>query len=229
MQEVIVEIKDLNYQIPYGKVIIDGLSLSISNGEFIGLLGVNGAGKTTLIDLLMGIRPHSAGVLKILGEGPMDSKREHSNQVVFLSQDISHNAKLTIQDQLNHLAWFYPNYSKEVEAKLLNLFKLDSKARIGSLSTGQRKRVQIIFGFAAKPKLLIVDEITAVLDPEARELFFELAHDFCLNEQGSIILATNIEDDLRDVVSKIIFLDKSHAELHPASDINHLFNLKSQT
>ncbi|PJB53369.1 MAG: hypothetical protein CO099_07525 [Bdellovibrio sp. CG_4_9_14_3_um_filter_39_7] len=222
MTQSILQIKNLTYQVPYGKVIFKDLSVQIESGKLIGLLGVNGSGKTTLIDLIMGIRPKTSGELLVLGEEPMADHRMNISQIAFLSQDISHNAKLSIQEQLDHLAHFYPSYSKDKERELLSLFNLNPIAKIGSLSTGQRKRVQIIFGFAAIPKLMLVDEITAVLDPEARGIFFQLAKAYC-QQGGCILLATNIIDGLAGVADQIIFIGNGGFEIHGPEDINKLF------
>jgi ABC-2 type transport system ATP-binding protein len=85
-------------------------------------------------------------------------------------------------------------------------FQLDLKFKIGGLSTGQKRRVQITVALASRPKILIIDEITAVLDPDARKIFFDLLQNVNSNYGTAIILATNIVEDLKDKVKDVFFI-----------------------
>jgi ABC-2 type transport system ATP-binding protein len=117
--------------------ILENLNLAVSAGEFIGILGHNGVGKTTLMDLLMGFRKSSKGLLEIIGEDPHAIARAHRKDVVFLSQEVSMKSSISIKQFLKFHAFFYDSYSLEEEAYLLKEFQLDPEARIGSPLTGQ--------------------------------------------------------------------------------------------
>lgn len=223
-----IELKNVSYQIPYGATILEGINLEIEAGKFLGILGHNGAGKTTLMDLLMGFRKSTRGECLVLGEDPFLDQRKHRQDVAFLSQDVTLKGSITIEDYLSFHAGLYPNYCVESEAKLLKSFKLDVSAKIGSLSTGQQKKVHIVASLASMPKIIFIDEITAVLDPETRNLFFDHIQSFRKENHCAVILATNIAEDLVDRVDEIFFIDHGHGKVHTPDEISKLFNLKEQ-
>lgn len=215
----------MSYSIPYGASIIEKLDLEIRDGQFLGILGHNGAGKTTLIDILMGFRKASSGIVEIFGEDPHAIARAHRKEVAFLSQDVTLKASISIRSYLQFHSGFYPAYSKQLELHLLKRFSLDPDAKIGSLSTGQQKKVQVVAGLASMPKLILIDEITAVMDPETRKIFFEEIESYRKKYPCAVILATNIAEDLVDRCDSILFVKEKKGVLHSPSEIASLFNL----
>lgn len=228
MSNYTIDIQNLFYSIPYGESILEGVTLQTLPGEFYGILGRNGSGKTTLIDLIIGGRNVTSGKLLVLSEDPISIERQYTENVSFISQDVSLKGNISIAQFLKFHAGFYPKYSKEVESQLLPYFSLDPETKIGALSTGQQKKVQIVAGFASMPKIIIIDEITAVLDPETRALFFEFLMSFKNQHKVTILLATNIAEDLIGKVDKVLFINNKHGTIHDPSDIKKLFNLIDQ-
>lgn len=221
----ILSIKNLTYTIPYSTSILEDISLEVAPGELIGILGHNGTGKTTLLDVVLGLKKASQGSIEVLNEDPHALNRKNKNQIVFLSQDVSLKGNLTISEFLKFHSTFYPDYSKKDEAQLLEAFSLSGDQKVGSLSTGQQKKVQVVAGFSTCPKLIIIDEITAVMDPETRDIFFqELLK--VKNKYGSAtLLATNIAEDLIHRADKVVFIADKKAHIHESNQILHLFNL----
>ncbi len=224
--KTILKATNLTYSIPYSRTIYSNVNLEIFEGEIVGVLGANGAGKTTLIDIITGNRNHYSGEVRILGEIPFEDDRQSRDQIVFISQDLTLPGNFKISEYTNFFSQLYPNYNKKIEEDLLKRFGLSSETKIGSLSTGQQRKVQIIAGLSALPKVLIVDEITAVLDPETRSHFFSALIEFQKSYQLTTILATNIAEDLIDITSKIIFINNEKIEIHPSSQILKLFNVE---
>ena len=222
----LLKAEHLNYMIPFGETILKDISFQISEGQFYGILGKNGAGKTTLIDLILGTRPASRGNLKVLGEDPTAQIRKNREKMSFLSQDITLKGNITILQFLKFHKQLYPRYSDTEEKNICDFFNVDINQKIGALSTGQQKKVQVIAGLSTLPNLLIIDEITAVLDPETRAQFFELLNLFRNKYGTSIILATNIAEDLINRADKILFLVDGNGTEHNPQDINQLFHLK---
>lgn len=223
---MILKLDSVTYQIPNGHIVYEDLSFEIELGEFIGILGKNGAGKTTLIDLLMGYRPISKGVIEVLGENPMSFYRRNKQGIVVLSHDIQIQKSFSVRNYLDFNSFFYDNYDKEREKELLSYFDINQEAKIGSLSTGQRVKAQIISALSSRPKLLLMDEVTAVLDPESRMHFLKLIKQMHKEKNCSLLIATNIAEDLYGVVDKVLFIDHNHAEVHPVEEIEKLFKLK---
>lgn len=222
-----LKITNLDYSIPYGKQILKDLSFQIEGNQFFGILGKNGAGKTTLIDLIMGARNNTKGSLCVLGEDPMAQDRKYREKIAYVSQDINLKGELSISEFLKFHSAFYQDYDHKEEKALLKYFSLNKENKIASLSTGQKKKVQVVAALASRPELLIVDEITAVLDPLGRNQFFDLLLEHKKKYGLAIILATNIAEDLINRVDKIIFIKKGKGEEYLPSEIENLFKVKS--
>lgn len=221
----IIHLKDMSYSIPYGEKILDRVNLELDAGIFLGVLGHNGAGKTTLMDILMGFRKASEGEARVFGEDPHAIARSHRKDVAFFSQDVNLKGAISIRQFLDFHGGFHDNYNKDLEKHLLKVFSLKDDAKIGSLSLGQQKKVQVISGLACMPKLILIDEITAVLDPETRVLFFREIDRYRKQFPCVVILATNIAEDLIDRVDQILFIKDKVSKLYSPSEIARLFNL----
>jgi ABC-2 type transport system ATP-binding protein len=222
---MIIKLKDVNYKIPNGDTVYENLNFEVYLGDFFGVLGKNGAGKTTLIDLLMGYRPITDGEIKVMGEDPMGMSRRHKKDIFVLSHDIQIQSSHSVADYLEYTRFFYENYDRKKENELLEYFAIDPSVKMGSLSTGQKVKAQIVAAISARPKLFLMDEVTAVLDPESRKQFFVLLKILHAEKNCSLIMATNIAEDLNGVADKVLFIDHKHANVHEVSEIKHLFNL----
>ncbi|MBC76506.1 MAG: hypothetical protein CME64_10880 [Halobacteriovoraceae bacterium] len=223
---MIIEAINVVYRVPNGQTVYEGLSLQVRPGEFLGILGRNGAGKTTLMDLLTGYRPISGGSLKVMGEEPISSHRRNKDQIFVLSHDIQIQQSHKVSNYLEFTSFFYPLYDKKLEGELVEYFDLDPSAKFGSLSTGQKVKAQIVAAFSCMPNLILMDEVTAVLDPESRKKFFDLLRTVKRRQECSVVMATNIAEDLNGIVDKVLFIDRRKATVHKVDEIRHLFNLE---
>jgi len=221
-----INLEDVSYTIPYSQNVLKNINLRVSSGEFLGILGHNGSGKTTLMDILNGFRAATSGKVEILGENPHASNRRNKHQVVFLSQEVTLKSNIAIHEFLSFHSFFYPEYSLYDQKHLLEVFDLDPETKIGALSTGQQKKVQAVAGLAAKPKLILIDEITAVMDPETRAIFFNELQRVRKDYGSTILLATNIAEDLIERTDKVLFIANQTGSLHSPSAIMNLFNLE---
>lgn len=224
--ENVIDINSVSYEYQFKHRVLDNISIEIKKGDFVGILGRNGVGKTTLMDLILGYRFPTKGKITILGIDVNNETGEHLKNICFMSQEITHDGFYTVEELLEFHSYFFDNYSKNLENKYSKLFNLNKKAKIGSLSTGQQKRVQIVAGLSSRAPIILIDEITAVLDPEIRHLFFETLKELNKQESKTIILATNIAEDLLSCANKIVFIDNMKAEIHSPETINKFFKLK---
>ena len=218
-----IEMKNMSYSFPNVGNILTDVNLSVESSDIIGILGKNGAGKTTLIDIMMGFRRPSAGKVSLLGSDPAMSERSIFKEVAYLSQDVSLKDDISVKDFFEFHKYFFTNYSLDEEKRLMDAFGLDYKSKIGGHSTGQKRRIQIVAALASRPKILFIDEITAVLDPDARFLFFKLIKEINTVHSTSILLATNIVEDLKGRIDRLYFIRNTKLEHHDASDIDSLF------
>lgn len=221
----LISIEDMSYTIPYGETILNTVNLEINEGELLGILGHNGSGKTTLLDVILGNKKASSGKIHVLDEDPHSPKRKNKQKIVYLSQDVSIKGDLSIGAFFKFHSAFYPEYSFNDEKHLLEVFELNKEMKVGALSTGQQKKVQIIAGLSAIPSLIIIDEITAVLDPETRDIFFKELLNVKKKYATSILLATNLAEDLVDKADRVLFIENHQAILHKPEDIMKLFNI----
>lgn len=224
---MLVKLKNVHYRVPNGSPVYENLNLELYQGDFFGVLGRNGAGKTTLMDLLMGYRPATSGEISVLGEDPMSVHRKMKREIFVLSHDIQIQQSHSVANYLEFTSFFYPRYDGNFEKRLLDMLGLDPKAKFGALSTGQKVKAQVIAAFAARVRLILMDEVTAVLDPESRMRFFELLKEEKKKRSCGVIMATNIAEDLNGVVDKVLFIDDKRARIREVGEIARLFNLKS--
>lgn len=226
MRKNIISLDHVSYTIPYGDTILEDIDFTLAEGQFLGILGHNGTGKTTLLDIILGNKQISTGRVDVLGENPHSADRKNKQDIAFLSQDVTIKGDLSIHDFFKFHSAFYPNYSKEDELTLLETFGLTRELKVGALSTGQQKKVQIVAGLATRPKLILIDEITAVLDPEARDIFFKELIKAKEKYSPAILLATNIAEDLIGNADRVLFIAGKCGIEHEPREIPKLFNLK---
>lgn len=221
---MMIKAKNLYYKIPAGQYIYEGLNFELYEGDFFGVLGRNGAGKTTLIDLLNGYRNISDGELLVMGENPMANKRRNKRKIFNLAHDIQIQPSHRVENYLEFTSFFYPEYDKVLEMQLLEFFQIDPKSKFGALSTGQKVKAQIVAAVSSRPRLLLIDEVTAVLDPESREKFFTLLKKMKREGNTAVVMATNIAQDLELVVDKVLFIDNKKARVYDINQVASLFN-----
>lgn len=208
--------------------------MELSDGIY-GLLGKNGAGKTTLINIFMGILKADAGRILVDGKEAGENAGEFLDMLGFLPQYPRFYPEFTVNDFLLYmcaLKEIKPRQGKEkIEYLLeeLNLAEHRNK-KIGALSGGMRQRVGIIQAILNDPKILILDEPTAGLDPQERIRFRNLISQF--SENRVTLLATHIVTDVECIASQVIIMDEGKviAQGHPAQlekelD-NHIWDIK---
>ncbi len=167
---------------------VDGLDLDVRRGECFALLGPNGAGKTTTVEILEGYRPRTAGEVDVLGTDPRHPGRQWRARVGIVLQSTGEFEALTVREVVHHFAKYYPAPRRPDE--VLEAVGLASKAgdRAGTLSGGQRRRLDVALGIIGAPELLFLDEPTTGFDPQARQEFWELIR--VLAREGTTMLLT---------------------------------------
>jgi len=211
MGHEIISIQQLGYAIN-GRVILRDIAAAIPPGAFVGVLGENGAGKTTLLDLLMGFRVPSDGMITVLDQQPHEDHWEARKRIAYLSEKVDIPGDWSVQEFLEFHQFFYPQYSHERERDLLNEFRITPQERVGNLSAGEIRRAQIVAALASFPEIVVVDEISAVLDIVGRRKFMRLLHEQSRISQATIVFATNILEDLVNHISHMLLLRQG--ELH---------------
>jgi len=211
-----LEIRDLAKTYPNGVRALDRVSLTIPTGMF-GLLGPNGAGKSTLMRTLATLQEADAGSAKLIGVdggGDIDVLRDKDavrRVLGYLPQDFGVYPRVTAEDLLDHFARLKgvvdAKARRETVRALLqrvNLFAV-RKQKLGGFSGGMRQRFGIAQALLCDPRLVIVDEPTAGLDPEERVRFHNLLAD--ISADVIVILSTHIVSDVADLCNHLAVID----------------------
>jgi ABC-2 type transport system ATP-binding protein len=198
---------------------LDGVSFSIKGGEIFGLLGHNGAGKSTLISIISLISKPTSGTVSVFG------KKDRS-LIGLAPQENAVYAELTCLENVVHFARLYKVKNPViVAARLLSILGLEGKAetRAKDLSGGMRRRLNLACSMVYNPKLLILDEPTAGLDPVARRAIWKTIKD--VKKEGiTILLTTHYMDEAEHLCDRIAILDSGKLV-----DVDTPLRLKSKT
>ncbi len=187
----------------YGdKNAVDGLDLTIAQGEVFALLGPNGAGKTTTIEILEGFRKRTSGEVTVFGTDPHVAGRDWRTQVGIMLQSTSERSFLSAREALTHASRLYPN-PRDVE-ETLDAVGLTEKANAKpqTLSGGQRRRLDVALAVIGRPRLVFLDEPTTGFDPEARRQFWGLIEGL-RGDGTTIMLTTHYLDEAEYLADRI--------------------------
>jgi ABC-2 type transport system ATP-binding protein len=196
----------MNYHINE-KQILWNLNFNLTPGTFTALLGENGSGKSTLLDLLMGFRVPKSGSVQIENIEPHKDDLTLKANTIYLSEKMDVPLYWKIGDYLDFHRHFYPTYSLELESYYLNEYKINRHTSFRSLSAGENKRAQIVAALASSPQLIMVDEITAVLDIVGRQKFMIHLNELC-KKGCTVLMATNILENIEHYTSHLLLLNK---------------------
>lgn len=181
----IVEVRNLKKY--YGSARgIEDVSFSIDEGEFFGFIGPNGAGKSTTIRTLLALIRPTSGSATIFGKDAIKSAPEIAREVGYLPSEVFYYDGMRVKDLLKYSASFYQKDCSERIRALAGALDLDLKKKIDDLSFGNRKKVGIVQALLHSPKLIILDEPSAGLDPLMQQRFFDLLREE--NQRGATIL-----------------------------------------
>ena len=180
---------------------VRGTSLHVRRGQIFGLLGTNGAGKTTTIEILEGYRSRDGGTVSVLGVDPANADRAWRNRIGLVLQDSELDPIHTVQETVAMFARYYDK-PRSVE-ETIDLVGLSGKhkERVGHLSGGQRRRVDVALGIVGSPELLFLDEPTTGFDPRARREFWSMLQD--LRDAGTtMVLTTHYMDEAQHLADQ---------------------------
>ena len=195
---------------------LQGVDLDVPMGMF-GLLGPNGAGKSTLMRILAGLLEPTSGSVRFNGSDVLADPAAVRRTLGYLPQDFGFYPHLSGEQMLRHLLVLKgvtsPHGLKALTTELLDRVNLSfaAKRAVKSYSGGMRQRLGIAQAIAGDPKLVIVDEPTAGLDPEERVRFLNLLAE--LGQNSIVILSTHIVDDVSELCSRVAIIDRGRIRL----------------
>ncbi|GEM30217.1 multidrug ABC transporter ATP-binding protein [Nocardia neocaledoniensis NBRC 108232] len=186
---------------------VRGVDLEIAEGEVFALLGTNGAGKTSTLDMLEGLVAPSAGRIEVFGLDPVRDRAQVRAQVGIMLQSGGLPAELTVAETLEMWRGTCSNPTT-VDAVLTQVGLVErAGVRVGSLSGGEQRRVDLACALLGQPRLLFLDEPTTGLDPESRRRTWQLLTD--LKAAGvTMVLTTHYLDEAESLADRIAIMDK---------------------
>jgi ABC-2 type transport system ATP-binding protein len=181
---------------------VRGLSLRVRQGEIFAFLGPNGAGKTTTVEILEGFRKRDAGEVRVLGVDPEHSDRAWRTRIGIVLQEGSAQSELTVRETLELWAAYYPS-PRPIE-ETIGLVGLEEKAddRVGRLSGGQKRRLDVGLALVGDPDLVFLDEPTTGFDPVARRAAWKVIAG--LRDLGkTVFLTTHYLDEAQELADRV--------------------------
>ncbi|GAA3468514.1 ABC transporter ATP-binding protein [Nonomuraea roseola] len=190
----------------YGEVnALDGVSLEIEAGRLVGLLGPNGAGKSTLVNLFVGLRKPTKGLVELLGGNPSDPRVRQGIGVT--PQETGLPEALKVGEIVDFVSSHFPNKLDKWE--LLDRFGLRdlAKRQVGGLSGGQKRRLAVALAFAGRPRIVFLDEPTTGLDVEARRALWEGIRAFHA-EGGTVVLTSHYLEEVEALAERVVVIGR---------------------
>jgi ABC-2 type transport system ATP-binding protein len=205
--ELVIEVKDVWKSFKTVQA-VKGINLKIPKGQFVGLLGPNGAGKTTLVEMIEGIQKPDKGEITIMGKGWKGNEQELRHIIGLSLQETRFIDKLRVTETLQLFASFF-NLGKERINEIIDIVGLEEKRKsyVVNLSGGQRQRLAIGIALINNPAILLLDEPTTGLDPNARREIWEILRSLKEKSETSMILTTHYMEEAENLCDYIVIMD----------------------
>lgn len=207
----ILDVKDLDKS--FGDVhAVNSISFKVKKGELFAFLGVNGAGKSTTISIICGLLKKDKGTVLVDGSDIDYGLDKVSKTLGVVFQNSALDKPMSVKDNLRSRAALYGIYGKEFKNRLDELatmldFKKLLNRKVGKLSGGQRRKIDIARALIHKPKILILDEPTTGLDPQTRKIIWNVMDDLREKENMTIFLTTHYMEEASDA-DYVVILDR---------------------
>lgn len=190
----------------YGKARgIIGIDLSVDEGEIFGFIGPNGAGKSTTIRTLLNLIFPTSGQAKVFGMDIVEDTKKIKQQIGYVPAEAIFYEEMTVKEIMQYSARFYKAKLNGWYDHMIEALDLDTTRKIVDLSMGNKKKVSLIQAMLHKPKLLILDEPTAGLDPLMQQTFFDLVNE--MNKEGStVFFSSHILQEVEKMCKRVAII-----------------------
>ena len=217
-----IEIKSVTKS--YGDyVAIEDINITVEDSSVLGLAGFNGSGKTTLLNVCAGIYKADKGSVLLDGKDAFDNDCERTN-LFYLSDNFYFPVASSIKSAAKFYANYFPNFDIKILNSVLEIFGLDIKKNVRSLSKGMTKQTALAIAFAAKPKYLLIDETFDGLDPHKKELLRKLLLEYINDTGASVIISSHDLGEISGVCDHIAIINGKNVILNCAiEDVSEHF------
>ena len=197
-----------------GLVAINNIDLTVQSGRIIGLLGPNGSGKTTLIKIINGLLTPTSGSVLINGNAPgVETKK----QVAYLPDNSYLNSWMTVSQIIDMFADFYEDFRPELALDMMAKLGITPKAKLKTLSKGNKEKVCLILVMSRNALLYELDEPIAGVDPATRDyVIATIINNY--NPDASVIISTHLIADIEQVLDEVIFINQGNIVMQKTVD-----------
>ncbi len=202
----------------YGDFALKNIDLTLPGGSILGLIGENGAGKTTIIKCILNLIRRDAGEITLLGYDNVKEERLAKQDIGLVLDECFFHDTLRPLDVGKILAPSYKSWDGELFRSYLKKFGLPEKKLIKEFSRGMKMKLSLSAALAHRPKLLILDEATAGLDPVVRDEILDEFLGFIQDEDHAILMSSHITSDLEKVADYIAYIHQGEVVLSDAKD-----------
>lgn len=211
------------------KKVLEKVSFSLDEGQFITLIGCNGAGKSTTLRLLAGVENVDSGSIKTIGGAPFEFAYPHRADVFFIHEHLEVGAGINLLDFVKVYRKVFPRWNNKVFNEIAKARKFSLKREYSDLSRGQKMQFFLMMALAANPKIMLLDEITAVIDIEGQRYFLDKLKEYC-SAGGTVVMTTNILSELNDYTDHLILLQETKLMVdEKVSELQKRFIMLKQT
>jgi ABC-2 type transport system ATP-binding protein len=198
---------------------VQDCTITVPEGRVCGLVGANGAGKTTLLRMLAGLSRPTAGAAEVCGRAPSDTS-EYLRDIGFLAQEIPLHRRWSADDHLRFGAATNPGWDDAVARDRLRSLGIPLDQQVRTLSGGQRAQVALALCLGKRPRVLMLDEPVAALDPLARREFLSTLSTAVADGGLTVVLSSHLVADLERICDYLVVLSASRTVL--AADIDEV-------
>ncbi len=187
---------------------LQNISFELPAGYIMGIIGKNGAGKTTFFDYIMQEKKRYTGSFLLEGQDIHENHLRALDKIGFISEENKFFDMRTAEQNAQMLGRFYTDFSMERFREAMDSCNLSEKKNVGKMSRGEQMKFQLSFAVAHRPKLFLVDEATAGMDPVFRIDFYKQLHKLLADESCSVIMSTHNEEEIEKQLDYIGLLEE---------------------
>lgn len=202
----------------YGAFKLEDVSFTVPGGTIMGLIGENGAGKSTTIKCILNLVRRDGGEITVFGRDNRKEERAVKGDIGVVLDEVLFHDVLRPQQVGKVLAGLYPRWDSKLFDHYLEKFGLTGKKTVKEFSRGMKMKLAIAAAFAARPRLLILDEATSGLDPVVRDEILDEFLEFIQDEDHAILISSHITSDLEKAADYITYLHNGRVAVSGAKD-----------
>lgn len=214
----VLEVKNLNKKYKTTDFSLNNISFNIKGNQSVGFIGRNGAGKSTTIKAILGGIKKESGEIKAHGRKLNEESPILKEDIGVVFDDLMLPKEININKIDNIFKNIYTQWSSQTFFNLLKRFELPNNQKVESFSRGMSMKLSLAVALSHLPKLLILDEATAGLDPAGREEILEILDEFTQNDQCGILMSSHITSDIESISDKLIFIKNGEIILNIGKD-----------